>query len=55
MSDEIYEIIAKIIGFLIGIAIMYGLYVWLGFEITLLLYLASINLSINELKELNKT
>ena len=55
MSNKIFVITAKIIGLLIGIAIMYGLYVWLGFEITLLLYLASINLSINELKELNKT
>lgn len=58
-KELIINISATIIGMILGIAIMIGLYHWLGFEITLLLYIAGISYDIvnikKEIKELQKT
>ena len=49
MSDEGIEILASILSGIISIAIMYGLYVWLGFELAVLVYLASMSLKLNKI------
>ena len=53
-----WQIIATIIGGVIGLGIMWLLYKWLGFEITVLLYLVSINFLLTtiskEIKEIKK-
>ena len=54
MKEIVLRISARIIGTIIGIAVMYGLYKWLGFEITALLYLASVNLMLCDIKDNTK-
>lgn len=47
IKEIIKQIVVKIVAVVIGSLIAYGLYLWLGFEVTILLYLVSILSALN--------
>ena len=50
LKEIIKQIIVNIVSIVIGVFIAYGFYLWLGFEITILIYLVSILGAINSKK-----
>lgn len=51
IKEIIKQIFVNIVAVVLGSLVAYGLYLWLGFEITILIYLVSILYAINSKKD----
>ena len=51
INEIIIQILVKIVSVVVGSVIAYGLYLWLGFEVTILIYLVSILSAVNSKKD----
>ena len=50
IKETIKQLLVNIVAVAFGSLVAYGLYLWLGFEITILIYLVSILFAINSIK-----